>query len=76
MLYLYWLVRKNKEWAATTKLKVKDSLKEAWNSPSRRLYLKQNMGSFSKVNSTICLADFINQGSTEYAKSILQVLVS
>ena len=74
MLFLYWLVRKNKEWAAATKLKVKDSLKEAWNSPSPRPYLKPNMGSFSKVNS-ICLVDFINKDNTEYAKSILQVLV-
>ena len=68
-----WLAKNNKGWAPTTKLKVKDSLKETCNSPSPRPYLKQNIKPVSKANS-ICPVGFINKGSTCYANSILQVL--
>ena len=44
--FCIWLVRNNKEWTLTTKLKANDSLKETCNSPSPRPYLKQHQASF------------------------------
>ena len=66
MLFFVSGLQENKEWTPTTKVKVKSSLKETWNSASPVPYLKKNIGSVSKVNS-ICLVCFINKGNTYYA---------
>ena len=57
------LARDSKEWTPTVKLEVKDSLKETWDSPTPRPYLKQNIKPVSKTN-YICLFVFINKGLT------------
>ena len=67
------LARNNKEWASTTNLKVKDSLKESCNSPSPMPYPKQKIKPASRANS-IRPIGFISKGNTCYANSILQVL--
>ena len=75
-LYILLAVKKqrnNKEWTATTNLKVKDSLKESCNSASPRPYPKQNIKPVPKANS-ICPVGFVNKGNTCYANSMLQVL--
>ena len=69
MLFCIWLARNNKDWTPTTKLKVKDSLKETYNSPSSSPYVKQNTKPVPKANS-IGLVGFINKGNTCYAYSI------
>ena len=71
--FFIWLARNNKQWTRTTQCKVKDSLKETYNSPSPRPYLKQKTKPVAKANS-ICPVGFINKGNTCYANSVLQVL--
>ena len=61
--FCVWLARNNKEWTSTTNLKVKDPLKESYNSQSPRSCPKQNIKPDSKANS-VCSIGFINKGNT------------